>query len=260
MATVLAISPHLDDACLSYGAQLAQRAADGDRVVVYTVFAGSPTTPLSPLAARYHADWGGHVDPLSSRRREDAEAMRLLGATPVHGGFLDAIYRRTPDGWLVGARADLFTATSADEPGLVPEIALTVAELIAEFAPDQVVTAAAAGFHIDHRRARDATLLAARQADVPFVLWEDLPYALRSPEFPALGTDVALRPGHALSSAAARDVKFRALECYTSQLPMLRHNGEAVLDALGRHSRKLSGDEHYAERVYSSVNGRAHAG
>jgi LmbE family N-acetylglucosaminyl deacetylase len=57
VARILAISPHLDDAALSYGGRLAEAGAAGDEVIVYTVFAGSPREAPSEVAAYFHRSW-----------------------------------------------------------------------------------------------------------------------------------------------------------------------------------------------------------
>jgi LmbE family N-acetylglucosaminyl deacetylase len=236
---VLVISPHLDDACLSYGAQIARRAAQGDRVVVHTVFAGSPAAPYSPLAERYHTAWGTTGDVLAVRRAEDREAMRMLGAEPRHGHRLDAIYRRGPGGrWLVEERSDIFTGGTGAEPDLVAGIRRDVERLIAEVAPDEVVTAAAIGGHVDHVRTRDATLAAAGQ--VPVLLWEDLPYAL---QYGSAG-----EPDDVVGSPADKARKFRAVQCYASQLPNLGHRGASVVECLDSYGSGPDGG--YLERVF----------
>jgi LmbE family N-acetylglucosaminyl deacetylase len=236
---VLVISPHLDDACLSYGAQIARRAEHGDRVVVHTVFAGSPAPPYSPLADRYHAAWGTTGDVMAVRRAEDRAAMRLLGAEPRHGRRLDAIYRPGPGGrWLVEERGDIFTGGIAAEPDLVAGIGRDVERLVAELAPDEVVTAAAIGGHVDHVRTRDATLAGAGR--VPVLLWEDLPYALQHGS--------AGEPDEVAGSPADKAVKFRAVEYYASQLPNLGHQGVGVVECLDRYGSRPDGS--YAERVF----------
>jgi hypothetical protein len=54
MDTILAVSPHPDDAILSYGGRLAELAAAGHAVIVYNVFTGTPAPPYSRPAQSYH--------------------------------------------------------------------------------------------------------------------------------------------------------------------------------------------------------------
>jgi hypothetical protein len=51
---VLAISPHLDDAALSVEATLADLATHSADIHGVTLFAGTPTEPLSIVARTFH--------------------------------------------------------------------------------------------------------------------------------------------------------------------------------------------------------------
>lgn len=99
-ASVLLISPHLDDAAMPAGATIAALTAAGSQVAVCTVFAGKPQPPFSDVAADFHARCGLGPDPVSARRQEDFAALTVLGAKAMHLDFLDAIYRRGTSGWL----------------------------------------------------------------------------------------------------------------------------------------------------------------
>jgi LmbE family N-acetylglucosaminyl deacetylase len=225
VATVLAVSPHLDDAVLSYGGRLAALARQGHDVQVFTMFAGTPRPPYSPAALAYHQQWELDGDPVAPRREEDRRALAVLGATPRHGGQLDAIYRRAEHGgWLIQDGEP--TGHTGDEPALVGDLTATIRALLREGRPDRVLTCAAVGHHVDHRRARDATLAAAGDTGVPVVVWDDFPYATWASEVPTLpagwvlGDPVAepiAEPDFAAWTAATR--------CYESQLAMLESDG-----------------------------------
>src|SRR3989304_1899066 len=93
------LSPHLDDALLSCGGLVAQQVAGGDEVTVFTVCAGdSPVGELTPFAYELHRRWGGAGSPMGLRRAEDLVACGRLGASVVHLGFADAIYRHAAHG------------------------------------------------------------------------------------------------------------------------------------------------------------------
>ncbi len=254
MAKILTVSPHLDDAALSYGGRLAELVSAGHDVVVYTVFAGSPTPPYSAVAARFHEMWYIHVDPVQRRRDEDLDAMSLLGATPHHGGYLDSIYRKDQEGrWLLeNSNPDGFQGDG--EPDLVASIVSTIGDLIAEHRPEQVVTCAALGAHVDHQRARDAAATAAVRAGLPLTMWEDFPYIKWSDVVPALPHGLALsEPVAETVGPAAWETKNRAIECYKSQLGMLRYKGQDVFTILAehaadRHARR--GASAYSELVW----------
>lgn len=118
------------------------------------------------------------------RVQEDRAAVKLLGGVPVCAAFLDAVYRRGPGGgWLIGGDG---MATQSDsipaEPALVAGIATAIERVIATERPGLIVTCTATGRHVDHVRARDGALAAARRTGLPVRCWQDLPYALHNDE------------------------------------------------------------------------------
>lgn len=231
---ILAVSPHLDDAVLSAGGILASYAQGGAGVVVLTLFAGSPAGPFSEVAQAFHDRWGLHDDPVEERRREDRQAVKALGATAVHADFLDSIYRRTPDGdWLVPAGTDPVDHAVSTEESLLADLSTAVADLIDREEPDVVLTCAAKGRHVDHHRARDATIRAAAGRGIPVRLWEDLPYAMWADDITALEPSITLAASqcHVLEPPAWQ-AKLDAVTCYVSQLEALRHAGASIQEQL----------------------------
>jgi LmbE family N-acetylglucosaminyl deacetylase len=240
---VLAVSPHPDDAILSYGGCLAQFAARGSRVIVYTVFTGSPSPPYSPAAARLHKLWNLSGDPMQPRLDEDMRAIATISATAVHGPFLDAIYRRDLNGtWLLrpGTQAD--DGEVGEEPALVHAISVAVERLITDNDPALVVTCSATGNHADHVRTRDGTVAAALRTATPVRLWEDIPYAIRNGYMPPLPAGITL--------AGSRDqpvdldawhAKTNAIRHYASQHRMLAHRGVSIVEQLETHALKRGG-------------------
>ncbi len=254
MTRILIISPHLDDAVLSYGGQLAQLADAGHQVSVYTVFAGTPTEPYSPAAAKWHELWGLSGDPVAPRRREDRLALSLLGVTPLHGPFHDAIYRKDDnDEWLIGENSTPTEYQEDDERRLVANISLTLEKrLVRELKPDWVATCSAMGNHVDHRRARDATIAMARRTGLPLLLWEDFPYVTVTDAIPELpeGTTVAHPVAEPVSDAAWA-VKTKAVQCYISQLPMLEDDGITLTTRYAEYQAKngFSGPHEIIRRI-----------
>jgi LmbE family N-acetylglucosaminyl deacetylase len=264
MATLLVVSPHLDDACLSYGAQIRKHVDAGHKVVVYTAFAGTPTPPYSEVASKFHDMWALEGDPMAPRRQEDLEAMRHVGAEPLHGTFLDGIYRRGCDGhWLVQPGAKPHCAEVTEEPELIEQIATVIEKLVAEHEPIMMATAAAVGHHMDHQRVRDAAIIAAQRTATQVQLWEDQPYARWTQEMPPLPAGTTLgAPMAVAASASARTAKFNAVACYASQLEMLVFRGSSIFDLLDQRSAALTTEvpgDGYVEQVWSvdlDVNGR----
>jgi hypothetical protein len=91
---VTVLSPHLDDAVLSCGALLGYLARR-HRITVISVFTAAAPPPWSLPARRALRALGtGDAEELFQRRRaEDLEVLGGLGATPVHLGFTDALFR-----------------------------------------------------------------------------------------------------------------------------------------------------------------------
>ncbi len=92
LTRVVLVSPHPDDAVLSCGQFLAVHPG----VTVVTVFAGAPTTyPDPPSWWSTLCGFGPGDDITAARRAEDADALGLLGATPMWLDFLESQF--TPD-------------------------------------------------------------------------------------------------------------------------------------------------------------------
>lgn len=259
---LLAISPHLDDAVLSFGACLTQAAQDGAKVTVYTVFAGTAPPPYSPAAERMHAIWGLSPDddaPLY-RREEDIAALGHLKVGHRHGRFLDTIYRKLPDGgWLAdhvegGQKLAINEKAPERDHDLVAEIKDDIKSLIEEGDPTLLVTCAAIGGHPDHETARDAALLAAAEMNVPVRLWEDLPYAVFRPGAVELPQGFQLgSPDFTSVEPEARVRKFESVEYYPSQLSMLNGRDKNLFERLETHARKASPHDGYGETTWPVV-------
>ena len=72
MTTLLALSPHLDDAVFSAGATLFRAARRGWRVVVATIFTGNVAQPTGfALACQLDKGLAADVDYMALRRAED---------------------------------------------------------------------------------------------------------------------------------------------------------------------------------------------
>src|SRR4051794_34790500 len=111
-ARLAVISPHLDDAVFGAGELIAAHPG----AVVITAFAGVP--PGDALTG-WDRDCGfsGSRQAMFTRRREDVEALELLGATPCWLPFCDAQYAPSPDESAV--RAALALELERHSPDLV---------------------------------------------------------------------------------------------------------------------------------------------
>jgi len=210
------LSPHLDDAVLSCGGRIWQQVQAGERVLVVTVFAGTPASgaPLSPFAQELHARWGHLADAATRRREEDLAALALLGADAVHWLYTDCIYRQTPDGRFPYASEEaLWEEVHPAERGLVAELATRLVAL--PLTPDSTVYAPlGVGHHVDHQIVRRAAEVCGHTS----VYYEDFPYA-KDPR----AMQAALEKGQWQAKSVplceeALEAKIAAVACYHSQL------------------------------------------
>lgn len=235
-ATVLVVSPHLDDAVLSIGATLHAMAQTGHAVLIATVFSGDPPHGLSPVAHAFHADCGLGDDAMAVRREEDRLAVRQLGCQAHRLDFADAIYRQAESGhWLCRHDRAMFTDESRDRPGLRHEISEAIAALTAQLSPAIMLTCAAVGGHVDHRLTRQAVTTTSRHRGLPLVLWQDLPYAVSTEA--AAPADVCERPSY--PGDEAWEAKAAAVACYPSQLRMLWPDGRLGWRSLYDHGLRV---------------------
>lgn len=191
------LSPHLDDAALSCGGRIARQTADGEEVLVVTVFAGDPDLErLSPFARILHQIWGDPPAPIAERREEDRAAMRRLGASFVHLGFLDAIYRGDPTAPPYGDLYALFGSPSPLDEPLVEQLVTFLKPLLYGLGPTILYAPLAVGHHVDHQLVNAAALhLPSSAGGLQLRFYEDFPYA------------AGLAPQHAPDTVAAAQAR-----------------------------------------------------
>jgi LmbE family N-acetylglucosaminyl deacetylase len=193
---ILALGAHPDDLELyCFGALMAWRAMGAEIVpVIATDGAAGGTGDRTALAAR--------------REAEARAAAEPLGAEPRFLGL--------PDGRLMAE----------------PKLAARLASLVAETAPDLIVTHAPDDYHADHRALSAAVGLAAGFA-AP-VLWTDTRRGLN------------FQPTHWIDVTAHFPAKMAALRCHESQDPE-RFVAEATLLAAHRAAECHGGPDDRAE-------------
>ncbi len=239
MATLLALSPHLDDAVFSAGAALAGRAEAGWRVVVATLFTANVARPQGfALACQLDKGLGPEVDYMALRRTEDRRACALLGAEPRHLPLLEAPHRG------YGSAIDLFRPPHADDPVTEP-LAQAIGAVLADEKPDEVWAPRALGGHVDHVLLHRA--VRAAKPGAPLRWWTDWPYADRAaPVDPEALTvaGLAWADEHVTPDRGAR--KAEACAAYASQLGF-QFGGEtpmrARLAAIGSERFAVGGVE-----------------
>ncbi|MFC0409385.1 PIG-L deacetylase family protein [Roseomonas elaeocarpi] len=210
MPTVLAISPHLDDAVFSAGGTLARLAAEGWEVVVLTVFTGSVADPTGfALACQLDKGLSPEVDYMALRRAEDARACAALGARAEWLPFREAPHR--------GYRSapELFANVREDDRIDAP-VAEALRKAVARWQPAMILAPQAVGGHVDHVQVVRA--IDQSHPSAPVLWWTDWPYAARPHSHPA--RPFAVRMEALPEQAVAIDPAPRLAACaaYATQL------------------------------------------
>lgn len=173
----LYIAPHLDDAVCSCGGLIREQTAQGERVLVVTLFtAGAQDEDSLPTHLRaLHRLWGFQSgDPFASRRAEDRAALALLGADDLHLGWQGALYRQARNGHFLYKGLGLFGTPVREDVRTLARIRRALLNLRAEHPAATFYVPLAVGGHVDHRLAHHA----ARHVPDPVRYYEDIPYVL----------------------------------------------------------------------------------
>jgi LmbE family N-acetylglucosaminyl deacetylase len=172
------LAPHLDDVSFSCGGLLWEQSQKGEKVEVWTIFAGDPPAgPLSPLAERLHESWGTGRKTPGLRRKEDELACAAIGAAARHFEFPDCIYRRHSE-----THEPLYTSSAAIfgtvQPIEMENFADEIAHAIAKDLPANatLVAPVTLGNHVDHQLVRAAAEKLGRE----LLLYADYPYILKN--------------------------------------------------------------------------------
>ena len=211
--TLLAVSPHLDDAVFSAGGALATAAAAGYDVVVATVFTQSVPDPAGfALSCQTDKGIGPETDYMALRRREDVDACARVGAEAVWLDLPEAPHRG------YGSADALFGDVPDADAGTWRAVRDRLAPLVADRRPDVVLSCQGLGGHVDHRHVVRAVRHASRDVAGVVSWWRDVPYALRGHEADAAGDLGGLRPVGLPLAVEALTVKLDACAAYRSQL------------------------------------------
>ncbi len=164
LTSAVFVQPHPDDVVLSVSALLC-RAVEP---LVVSVFSGVPHPSVRPSAADRLTGMTSPRERMMERRREDAEALALYGATAVHLDFVELAHRTkmSPDG--VVLRDD-------DESGIVPAIEEALMPVLAS--RTTIVAPLGIGGNPNHVQVAGAVRRVAARLGGPVVWYADYPYA-----------------------------------------------------------------------------------
>lgn len=241
MVHAIYLSPHLDDAALSCGGQIAQQTAVGRRVLIVTVMAGDPPgTGLSDYAQALHGRWQLAQDVVAARRAEDITACTRLRADYQHWTIPDCIYRMHPASGqaLYADWAQITGDVPAAERPLIAGLAAQLAQLPAA---ERIIAPLAVGNHVDHQIVRQAAEAAFGHK---LVYYEDYPYG-RDPQAVAAVIDPDSSHWQAQViplSASALQARIEAIAAFTSQLSTF-FDGRADLEQqMAAHAAAIGGE------------------
>lgn len=186
------VSPHLDDAVLSAWVSLSVSAAK-----VVTCFTGDPpeAMPASHWDQKSSPGLTGR-EIMEMRRQEDREALALCGATGIHLGLPEHLYRRS------------------DTPLEVEDLAVCLEPYLGD--AEEIWVPAGIGAHPDHILAQKASRLVATAA-TRLVFYADMPYAARRDRGWPISVDRKPRT-IALELARVATLKRRALRRWQDDL------------------------------------------
>lgn len=212
----------------SCGGLIAHQVAQGAAITVLTVCAGdTPPGEVSPFALQLHRRWGETTAPAASRRAEDRIACGRLGASVVHLGVPDAVYRRDErDAPIYPDEPSLFGPLAAADEGTIA----SVSDLLAPYLPTEIALYSPLGYggHVDHRLTR----LAAERLGKPLGYYRDLPYAARGASIPVdLGQPSGKRAFQELATEEIEAWAVAAFE-YASQRSTFWSSYEQLLGEL----------------------------
>ena len=192
---LLVFSPHLDDAVLSIGNELATRPGS----VVVTVLAGMPVDETVATAWDASCGFASAGDSLRARWEEDAAALAVLSASAIHLGFLDGQYGPA-DGGAISAEIERIIG---DHP----------AHRV--YAPFGLV-------HTDHILVSNCFVDAIATIDrAECRLYADIPYYAKQGSLERRRTELEQRGlviGPLVEQTDEHPLKRQARDCYVSQL------------------------------------------
>ncbi len=170
--TVLFISPHLDDVALSCSKSVSALRNQGFDIFIVTLF--STSDDPKQIGNR---PW--EKVSYEERKREDVNACKSLGASPLHMDFLDAPYRLEK----FSKFNSLFLSSPQSYPTIIKDLVSKISTVVNQYQPLKVFAPLGIGWHIDHLLTFEAVYSLksnANFANIEFYFYEDRPYTFVS--------------------------------------------------------------------------------
>jgi LmbE family N-acetylglucosaminyl deacetylase len=244
----LYLSPHLDDAVLSCGGQIAQQTATGLPVLIVTLMAGDPPArPLSAFAQKLHDRWQlDAATAVAARRAEDTAACDLLQADTQHLDIPDCIYRADPATGTAfyNGDGDIFGPIHPADKQLAAELATRFAQLPTA---ETIYIPLTVGHHVDHQLTRLAAELWPTRT--PIFYYEDYPYARREGAVTAaLGDPDPWQARVIPLTAEALTRKCAAIAAYQSQVSTFFRDTADLEAQVGDYAAQVGGERLWQRR------------
>lgn len=233
------LSPHFDDAALSCGGLIWDQVQAGKHVEVWNICAGQPPPgELSIYAQVHHKIWQITTDEVvSARKREDANAMAILGAGTRNYDVPDAIYRKHPKTGepMYTSGEDLFGGLN---PGDEAIIRLLSSSLVGELPEDCIlVCPLTVGNHVDHQLVRIVAEMLPRRIwyypEYPYTR----EYAMAIPALVPKDYQAYIRPISAQGLTAWQD----SVAAYQSQISTFWNSLEEMRADIQKHAVQFGG-------------------
>ncbi len=247
----LFLSPHLDDAVLSCGGTIHRLTQQEESVIILTVMAGDPPSPLpqSPIIQDLHQRWEAGYNPIATRRAEDENAAKRLGARPIHMPIPDCVYRTIDVLTLYPSEESLFGEPHPADGApiiLIETPLIFAAEITCLYAPMGV------GRHVDHQIVHDwALALGKANPHLSLKLYEEYPYTRDKMAVTQARRLVAAELHPKIVTLYEENVtaKIEAISCYTSQITTF-WNSITAMEQEVRQLLTQTGEHTPAERYW----------
>ena len=259
---LVVLSPHLDDAVLSCGAQLNALTSNGGRALAVTFFtADVPPPPRTQFTDQVFHYMDLDLDSgMAVRRGEDIAACQELGIDWQHLPLSEAICRRindTSEPFPYDSSAKLFGTPHPDDAA---SLSIELAPILNTLPPaKRWLAPLGIGGHVDHRLLRQAAMQHVAHRPGPktpeLLFYEDFPYALKlKNRFRALGlaafgfANRRFQPHPVAVSGDSLEKKIKAIAHYTSQVRPLFGTHQDLSRTVHGYAAKVGG-----ERLWKSM-------
>ena len=175
MKTILALSPHLDDAIFSAGGILATLKRQQHDIHVITCFTASVPNPEGfALDCQLSKGIPEAVDYMELRRQEDYYACTSIGAYTTWLSLPEAPHRGYES-------AQMLFDSPLSEDTIENEVYVQLKTQVEKYRPDLILYPKGIGNHVDHIKVISAVNRLRKQLPtISFLQWLDEPYLSRS--------------------------------------------------------------------------------